>query len=141
MADPNGLIVGDPALLRDRDLLEGLKPGSYLLINSPKSIEELGLGESAARLRADRRLTIPASALAQQHLGLPVPDAALVGGFAALTQVVSLDSVTSAIRERFPGPLGDADVATAEVAFQYVRNTLEANVKGGMHTPRVMHHT
>jgi pyruvate ferredoxin oxidoreductase gamma subunit len=122
IAEPDGLIVGDPAVLKESDLLEGLGPASYLLVNSTQSIEELDLGEFAARLPKDRRLTIPASDLAQQHLGVAVPDVALVGGFAALTQVVSLDSVARAIWERFPGAIGEADVATAKAAFDYVRN-------------------
>ena len=45
---------------------------------------------------------MPATELAREHLGRPLPNAALLGGFAALTGVVSLDSVEAAIRERFP---------------------------------------
>jgi len=42
-------------------------------------------------------LTVPASELALTHLGRPVPSAALLGGFAAMTGLVALGSVTAAI--------------------------------------------
>ena len=121
---PDGLIVQDPALLPLEDAFWELEPTGYLLINSTKSIEELGLGELVATLHPDRRLTIPATELARQYLGVPLPDSALVGGFAALTGAVSLASVTSSIRERFAGQAGDDDVAAAEAGFEYVERKI-----------------
>jgi pyruvate ferredoxin oxidoreductase gamma subunit len=50
--------------------------------------------------RRDRLLVVPASALALTHLGRPLPGAAMLGGFAALTWAVSLDSVLVARRAR-----------------------------------------
>jgi pyruvate ferredoxin oxidoreductase gamma subunit len=120
IGQPDGLIVHDPALIQPNELFDGLGPAGYLLINSTRSIDELGLGDLVATLREDRRLTIPATEIAREHVGLPIPDAALVGGFAALSGVVSLASVASSIRERFSGPTGDGDVAAAVAAFEYV---------------------
>ena len=54
---------------------------------------------------------MPATELAREHLGRPLPNAALLGGFAALTGLVSLESVAAAIRRTFPGKLGDGNVA------------------------------
>jgi pyruvate ferredoxin oxidoreductase gamma subunit len=124
MGHPDGLIVQDPALLPLEDAFWELEPTGYLLINSTKSIEELGLGELVATLHPDRRLTIPATDLARQYLGVPVPDSALVGGFAALTGAVSLASVTSSIRERFAGQAGEDNVAAAEAGFEYVERRI-----------------
>ena len=61
------------------------------------------LGDFAERFRAERLLTVPATDLAREHLGRPLPNAALLGGFAALSGLISLDSVEAAIREKFPG--------------------------------------
>jgi pyruvate ferredoxin oxidoreductase gamma subunit len=121
----DGLIVEDPQLLLLHGRFNWLRPEGYLLINSTRSIEELGLRRVAARLRTERSLTLPASELAREHLGDPTPDTALVGGFVALTGVVSLTSVVGSIRERFPGTSGDANVAVAEAAFDYVLHELE----------------
>jgi pyruvate ferredoxin oxidoreductase gamma subunit len=49
-----------------------------------------------------------------------VPNAALLGAFAALTEVVHFDSVKRAIEETFPGKIGAANIAAAEEAFEIV---------------------
>jgi pyruvate ferredoxin oxidoreductase gamma subunit len=49
-----------------------------------------------------------------------VPNAALLGAFAALTQFVHLDSVEHAIAEAFPGKVGAANIAAAREAHEFV---------------------
>jgi pyruvate ferredoxin oxidoreductase gamma subunit len=107
IAAPDALIVQDPTLLHQVDLFSGLGADSYLLINTTRSFEELGLGEFLRGFRAERMRTVPAADLAREHLGRPLPNLVLLGGFAALTKVVSIDSVASAVEERFPGKLGE----------------------------------
>ena len=120
IAEPDALIVQDPTLLHQVDLFSGLGPDAYVLINSTRSFAELGLADLADRFRQERLLTVPATDLAREHLGRPLPNAVLLGGFAAFAGVVSIDAVAKAIRERFPGRLGDANVAAAEAAYGYV---------------------
>ncbi len=50
-----------------------------------------------------------------------MPNAVLLGGFAELTGRVSLEAVADAVRDRFPGKVGDDNVAAAEAAARYVR--------------------
>jgi pyruvate ferredoxin oxidoreductase gamma subunit len=50
----------------------------------------------------------------------------LLGAFAALTGVVSLESVAAAIREKFAGETGERNVAAAQAAYD--RTVLEATV-------------
>ena len=47
---PDVLIVQDPTLLHQVDVFQGLKPDGYVLINSQRSFDELGLAEIAAAL-------------------------------------------------------------------------------------------
>lgn len=129
---PDGLIVQDPAFLHRIEAFESLGPFGYLLVNSTRSLDQLGVGELAAFLREDRRMTIPATDLACEHLGRPLPNAVLLGGFAALSGVVSLDSIESAIRERFPGSIGDGNAAGARAAFEYVQRELADRSGGGV---------
>ena len=124
IASPDALIVQDATLLHQVDLFAGLKPDGYILINTTRSFGELGLGTLAARLRPERLLTVRATELALEHLGRPLPNAALLGGFAALTGVVSLDSVATAIRGRFAGAVADANVAAAADAFVLVASEM-----------------
>ena len=64
---------------------------------------------------------MPATDLAREYLGRPLPNAVLLGGFAALTGLISIDSVAAAIRQKFPGPVGERNVVAARKAFEHVR--------------------
>ena len=120
IAEPDALIVQDPTLLHQVDVFAGLRPDGYLLINSERGLEELGIGELEERFRPERLRTVPATELARECLGRPLPNAALLGGFAALTGRVSLESVARAIRERFPGPVGERNVEASTRALALV---------------------
>jgi pyruvate ferredoxin oxidoreductase gamma subunit len=118
---PDVLIVQDPTLLHQVDVFQGLQPDGWVLINSRRSFDELGLGEIALRFRHERLATVPATEIALRHLGRPLPNAVLLGGFAALSGLVGLDAVAHALRERFPGKVAEANVAAAAEAYEYVR--------------------
>ena len=121
IAEPDALIIVDPTLLHQVDVFGGLKPGGWVLINTSRSFREMRIEELFDRFDKDRFMTVPATELARERLGKPLPNAALLGGFAALTALVALGSVTTAIAERFPGKVGEANVAAAERAFAAVR--------------------
>ena len=116
IVDPDSLIVQDPTLLHQVDLFAGVGRESYILINTSRSLDELGIGDFLSAFRADRVLAVPATELAREHLGRPLPNAALLGAFSALTGVLAIDSVTAAIRDRFTGRVADGNVAAAQAA-------------------------
>ncbi len=122
---PDVLIVQDPTLLHQVDFFQGLQPDGYVLINSKRSFDDLGLGEIAQRFRRERLLTVPATEIALKHLGRPLPNAVLLGGFAALAGLVTLDAVAHAIRDKFSGKVAENNVAAASEAYQVVRREME----------------
>ena len=123
---PDVLIVQDPTLLHQVDVFQGLRADGYVLINSRRSFEQLGLAEIAARFRHERLTTVPATEIALKHLGRPLPNAVLLGGFAALSGLISLDAVAHAIRAKFAGKVGTDNVSAAAEAYEAVRRQLEA---------------
>ncbi len=122
IAEPDALIVQDATLVHQVDLFRGLTGEAYVLVNTSKTFEELGLADFAARFPPGRLLTCPATALALEHVGRPLPNAALLGGFAALTERVSLGALERAVGERFAGAVGAANAAAARAAYVYVEN-------------------
>ena len=122
--EPDALIIQDPTLLNQVDVFGGLKRDGFVLINSSKSFDDLGLGDFVQGFRHERLLTVPAGDLAREHTGRAVPNAALLGGFAALTGLISLDSVAGAIRERFGGAVGEGNVAAARAAHAFVSDEI-----------------
>ena len=64
---------------------------------------------------------MPASEIALKHIGRPLPNAALLGAFAALTNIVQLKSVTAAIHDAFPAEkIALANIAAATAAYDAV---------------------
>lgn len=115
--EPDALIVQDPTLIHQVDLFSGVGADAYLLVNTARTLEELGLERIVSTLRPDRVSTVPATEIARRHLGRPLPNAALLGAFAAQTGAVTLGSVTDAIRGRFPEKIAAANVLAAEQAY------------------------
>jgi pyruvate ferredoxin oxidoreductase gamma subunit len=109
-------VIQDPTLLHQVDVFAGLSPAGWVLVNTARSFGELGLAELDTRFPAGHLRTIAASELAREHLGRPLPGAPLLAALCALTGIVSADSLAAAIRERFPGALGEANAAAAAAA-------------------------
>lgn len=130
---PDLLIVQDRTLLPILDVFSGLSEDGYVLINSAKHSAELGLGELQARQPKGHFMTIPATDIAREHTGRTVPNAVLLGGMAALTGLIEMKSVADAIMKRFPGPVGEKNVAAAQVAYDLVLAKKEAAKKGTTH--------
>jgi len=124
--EPDCLIVQDPTLFKAIDVFQGLKPNGYLLVNTNKSFEELHLADVVAKLPAGHARAVPATELAMKHVGRPLPNAALIGAFAALTGIIHLPSVATAIREAFPGKVGESNVAAATAAHDALGATSAA---------------
>jgi pyruvate ferredoxin oxidoreductase gamma subunit len=131
---PDVLIVQDPTLLHQVDVFQGLKPDGYVLINSKKTFHELGLADIEAKYRHERLTTVPASEIALKHLGRPLPNAVLLGGFAALSGLIALDAVAHAIRDKFTGKVAEGNIAAAAEAYDYIQRELEElEMEGAKH--------
>ena len=127
--EPDALIIQDATLLHQVDVLSGLKRDGYMLINTHRSFDDLGLGEFVKSFRHERLLTVPATELAMKHVGRPVPNAVLLGGFAAISDVVTLDAVSEAIRQKFSGKVASDNIAAATEAYRYVLKEKAAEEK------------
>jgi pyruvate ferredoxin oxidoreductase gamma subunit len=118
VTEPDAVIIQDPTLLSQGNVLEGLRPNGYVLINSRRSIEALGV--TADGLPPHHCCTIPATELALRHVGRPVPNAALLGAFCAVTELVRLESVEAAIATKFSDTVAKKNIAAAREAFAMV---------------------
>jgi pyruvate ferredoxin oxidoreductase gamma subunit len=117
---PDALIIQDPTLLHSVDVFDGLTSTGFLLINSTKGFEALGIESFVIGLPSGHARSVAATELALEQIGRPIPNAALLGAFAALTGLLHLEAVCAAIRERFPGPMGDKNSAAATNAYEAI---------------------
>ena len=123
---PDAIIIQDPTLLHQVDVFSGLKKDGYILINTTRSFAELGLGDFVKDFKPEQLLTVPASELAMKHVGRAVPNVPLLGAFAALCELISLDAVQSAIDEKFKGAVALGNKAAAAEAYNTVMSHQKA---------------
>ena len=118
--EPDVLIIQDASLIKQIDVFAGLKPGGFVIVNSTDSSDEMLLD---SKIKVPHTLVIlPATEIAMTHLGRPVPNAVLLGAFSALTKMVSLEAVCSAINEKFKPKIAASNVAAATAAYEHVVN-------------------
>ncbi|MBX3673481.1 MAG: 2-oxoacid:acceptor oxidoreductase family protein [Burkholderiales bacterium] len=120
--EPDAILIQDPTLLNQVDVFGGLRRDGYILINTGRTFEDLGLADFVKAFPAEHLHTVPATEIAQKRVGRPLPNAALLGAFAAATGLISLESVGRAIREKFPAKVAEANILAAADAFKHVRH-------------------
>lgn len=119
--EPDALIIQDITLLHSVNVFQGLKTDGFILINSTRTFDELNLTEFVTGFPPHHVCGVGATELAMKHVKRPVPNAALLGGFAAISGQLDMESVAQAILGKFPGAVGKANVAAASEAFNIAK--------------------
>ncbi|MFA7095177.1 MAG: 2-oxoacid:acceptor oxidoreductase family protein [Gammaproteobacteria bacterium] len=112
--EPAYLIVQDEALLHVPGTLDGLQPGGGILVNSTKS------GEALSQVVGREVIAIPATPLAQEILGRPLPNTALLAAFLSLTDLLPLEALVKAACGRFKGDVLERNVQLMQRAAEQV---------------------
>jgi pyruvate ferredoxin oxidoreductase gamma subunit len=94
---PAYVIVQDDALIHVPGVLDGILPGGGILINSTRSADQFEVPAGV------ELVTLPASAMAKEVLGRPVPNTALLAGFLALTGLFPVDALVKVLGHKFKG--------------------------------------
>ncbi len=113
---PDLLVIQDPTLFHAVDVFSGLADDGFLLINTARRLPELHIDDALARLPDHHVYTVAATELALRHLGRPTPNTALLGAFTALSEVLHLESVITAINDKFSGDIAQRNVIVARAA-------------------------
>ena len=117
---PDYLIVQDSYLIGAVPVLDGIKPDGLILVNSDETPEDLNI-KTTARVE-----TIPATEIALEIIGRPIPNAIMIGAFCSITGLVSIGAVQEAIMEKFPGRVGENNVAALERAVEIMEKKKNA---------------
>ncbi len=95
--NPNIVVLLDASLLETIDITEGLKEKGTIIINSNKTPAELNIkGNFNIHI-------VDASSVALKLFKKDIVNTAMLGAFAKVTKLVSLDSLYKGIEERFEG--------------------------------------
>ena len=116
--EPDYVVVLDNSLLEGVDLLEGLKAGGTVMINFP---DDGRLDEVRPEFKY---FTLDATSIAAAHgIGskvAPIVNTSIMGGFAKICDMVSLDAMLESIREKAPVKK-EENVAAAREAYERTR--------------------
>mgnify|MGYP000244582222 CR=1 FL=1 len=115
---PDHLIVLDPTLFEEEDIVSGLKEGGWVVINSHLDPRDFNLYPHF------RVATVDANAIALKYgLGTettPIVNTAILGAFARTTGMVNIEVLAEAVREGVPANKEENAAATRE-AYQEVK--------------------
>jgi pyruvate ferredoxin oxidoreductase gamma subunit len=112
--EPDYIIVQDSTLIKDVNVFGGIKKGGIAIVNTEKSLD-------AVVPEGVKLISIDATGIALEKLGVPITNTTLMGAFAAATGEIELPALEKALRGRFPGSLGEKNVAAAVHAYNLVR--------------------
>ncbi len=116
--EPDIVVVLDSGLLGLPDVLQGIKKGGLLLVNTKAKPSEL-----RARLGCSsdiRVATVDATGIALETIRAPIVNTAILGALVRASNVVSLENIIEAVKERFPGRVGEVNVEAVKKAYEKV---------------------
>jgi phenylacetate-CoA ligase len=101
------------------DAIRSLRRGT-LIVNTTRTPDEIEIDFDFEGTIA----TVDASGIARTHLerNPPPVGVTLLGAYAAVTGALDMDRLMALVRDRFPGPVAEANVAAARAAHDAVRS-------------------
>ncbi len=121
----SNVISADIAVVLDDNLLEmvnvtaGLKPGGILIVNSARSLEQLGINGNFIVAIADAFHSSEAARLIVE--GNVLISTSILGPFAAASDLVSLDNIRRAVSGKFSGKALNRNLKALELAYEDTR--------------------
>jgi 2-oxoacid:acceptor oxidoreductase gamma subunit (pyruvate/2-ketoisovalerate family) len=119
VTEPHIVVVLDDTLLASDAPTAGLHPGGILIVNTSKPASELKVRAGVRVVTAD----VSAAAVQAGLLvgGQPMVSTAILGAFAAATDLISMDSLRAAIGAAFSAPAAKKNYDAATLARQGTR--------------------
>ncbi|MFA5399355.1 MAG: 2-oxoacid:acceptor oxidoreductase family protein [Dehalococcoidia bacterium] len=94
---PDIVIVLDPGLVTLINVVDGLKPGGALIVNSTRSVDDL-----KQEFSGDWKLAVVnASAIARELLGVNIVNTTMLGALIRATGIINMESLTEPLAEKF----------------------------------------
>lgn len=120
VASPDFLIIQDEALLHVPGITDGLKSDGCILVNSIHDNQTLQNSETLSAIPENNIVTLPATQLASEYLGRPVPNTALLSAFLTLTDLLPQSALVQALEQRFKDTILEKNLALLEAAAKAI---------------------
>ncbi len=114
--EPDFVVVLDEGMLDSVNVVEGLRDGGIVVVNSAKKPEEIDVGMDV------KIATVDAMSVALEILKRPSTNSAILGAFSKATDLVKIESIERGIMQVFGdrlGPkIGEKNAKAARVAYE-----------------------
>ncbi|MDD1669087.1 MAG: pyruvate ferredoxin oxidoreductase subunit gamma [Methanomicrobiales archaeon] len=112
--EPDYIIVQDSTLIKDVNVFAGMKKGGIAIVNTHK--EGGWTPPEGVRL-----ITVDATGIALEVLGVPITNTSLMGAFAAASGEITMEAMEHAIRNRFKEEIAVKNIEAARRAYNLVK--------------------
>ena len=115
--EPDFVIIVDSTLMRGFNCLAGLTDEGIAVINQREGIQI-----PKAKLK-QKIYVVPANNIAQQAIGRPLGNTALLGAYAAATGEIDLETVQEAVKARFTGKIQEGNLEAVRQGFDFIKKS------------------
>jgi 2-oxoacid:acceptor oxidoreductase gamma subunit (pyruvate/2-ketoisovalerate family) len=117
--NPHVASVMDPTLLATVPVTKGLDKTGILIINTPKEPKTI---KEELKMAEGNVWTVPATDIAMKILGRAITNTAMLGVVARATEIVKMESIEKAVKERFPEPLAEKNIGVIKKAYKEAKS-------------------
>jgi len=113
--NPDIVVIIDPTLLGKINVTNGLVENGTVVANADRKPEEL---RGELKIQKARVYTVNAARIALDILARPIYNTAMLGALVKAAPLASMESLIKVVKERFPGPVGEKNVAVIQRAYE-----------------------
>ena len=114
--DPDVVLVLDSSLIGLVNVLDGLKPGGKLIVNSAKSPDEIRKELNFSGTVA----TVDGTGIARKEMGVPIANTTMIGALLKVTGVMELDAMKESVEHRF-GRIAQKNLNAMKRAYDEIK--------------------
>jgi len=95
--EPDVVLILDASLIGLVNVLDGLKPGGKLIVNTAKTPDEIRKDLNFSGIVA----TVDGTGIARKEMGVPIANTTMIGALLKVTGVMELDAMKESVEHRF----------------------------------------
>lgn len=111
--EPDIVIVLDPTLLKIVNVEAGLKQGGIVILNTPKSVEQI---REQTGIKA-RLATVDASKIAMETMRVPITNTTMIGALIKASGIIQMSGLQKPMKHRF-GPIAEKNMNSCARAYE-----------------------
>jgi pyruvate ferredoxin oxidoreductase gamma subunit len=113
---PDVVVVLDSSLIGLVNVIDGLKPNGKLIVNTPKTPEEIRQELNFKGTVA----TVDGTGIARKEMGVPIANTTMIGALLKIIGVMGLDAMKEAVEHRF-GRIAQKNLASMKRAYEEIK--------------------